>query len=113
MKNQHFEEAQAVKYTVLLQKDKTGYTATVPVLPGCKTKGTTEKETLEKIRVQIARTLSRTRAVTVEVDPPDSRALPHPWEFLAGIWRDDPSFADFLAEIEADRCSADAADEAA
>lgn len=100
-----------MKYTVLLQKDKAGYTAIVPVLPGCKTKGITERETLDKIRVQIARTLSRTKAVIVEVEPPAPGQLPHPWESIAGIWRDDPSFADFLAEIEADRRRMDTADE--
>ena len=91
-----------MRYTVLLQKNKDGYTATVPVLPGCRTKGPTEKETLEKIRAEIAETLSRTKAVTVEIDAPGATPSSHPWEQFAGIWKDDPTFEDLLTEIEAD-----------
>ena len=47
---------------------------------------------------------------TVEVEEtPKETAIPsnedsvHTWAKYAGMWKDDPSFDDFLAQIEADR----------
>lgn len=96
-----------MKYLVLLQKEETGYSATVPVLPGCKATGPTQEEALEKVRAQITRTLARTKAVTVEVEGPSSSFAEHPWLPFAGMWKDDPSFEDFLVEIAADRRAVD------
>jgi predicted RNase H-like HicB family nuclease len=102
-----------MKYLVLLQKEKTGFSATVPVLPGCRATGPTEEETLKKIRGQIARTLARTKAVAVEVEAPSFPAAEHPWTPFAGMWKDDPGFEDFLTEIAADRRAVDSQEEPA
>ncbi len=47
--------------------------------------------------------------MTIEVDLPHQ---PNPWIRLAGVYKDNPLFEDFLAEMEADRREL-AADEAA
>ncbi len=38
--------------------------------------------------------------MTIEVDLPHQ---PDPWVRLAGVYKDNPLFEDFLAEMEADR----------
>lgn len=90
-----------MKYTVLLQKEQDGYSATVPGLPQCRSRGTTEDEALDRIRAEIAAVLDRTKAVEVEV--PSTNGPLHPWRPFAGIWKHDPSFDSFLDEIKAER----------
>ena len=104
-----------MKYTVLLQKEKdnSGFTATAPILPGCQTKGATEQEALDNIRARIEETLSRTRVVSVEVEVPEAEGRKHSWETFAGMWKDDPSFDEFLSEIETERQKVDVEGETA
>lgn len=92
-----------MKYTVLLQKKNDAYIATVPVLPGCRSKGATEQEVLENIRVQITEMLSQAKLVSVEVGAPQAEDQIHPWKQFAGMWKGDPAFNDFLGEIESER----------
>ncbi len=90
-----------MKYSVLVHKEKDGYSVTVPGLPHCQSHAPTEEEALTKISLEIAETLRRTKTVEVEVSSPNGSA--HPWKTFAGIWQNDPSFNGFLAEIEAAR----------
>jgi len=99
-----------MKYLVILEKHDSAYTATVPALPGCYSQGISEEEALHNIRAAIAETLARVTITTVEVEetpkevviPPNEDSV-HTWAKYAGMWKDDPSFDDFLAQIEADR----------
>jgi len=97
-----------MKYVVLLEKHESVYTATVPALPGCQSQGKTEAEALNNIRTAIADTLARIKVATVEVQGPTARISDHPWARFSGMWKDDPTFDDFLAEIEAARHRLDA-----
>jgi len=99
-----------MQYLVILEKHDGAYTATVPALPGCCSQGISEEEALHNIRAAIAETLARVTIATVEVEEtPKEVAIPskgesvHTWAKYAGMWKDDPSFDDFLAQIEADR----------
>src|SRR5215475_14539102 len=104
------EVPQGMQYLVILEKHNGAYTATVPALPGCCSQGVSEEEALHNIRAAIAETLARVTITTVEVEEtPKEVAIPpkgdsvHTWAKYAGMWKDDPSFDDFLAQIEADR----------
>lgn len=91
-----------MKYTVLLQKEKDGYSVTVPGLPQCQSSGSTEEEALDRIRSEITDMLRHTKAVEVDVSSPNG--LSHPWQAFAGIWENDSSFDHFLKEIKTERC---------
>jgi len=104
------EVSHCMKYLVILEKHDGAYTANVPALPGCCSQGISEEDALHNIRVAIAETLARVTITTVEVEEtPQEVAIPpngdsvHTWAKYAGMWKDDPSFDDFLAQIEADR----------
>ncbi len=43
----------SIKYNVLLTKNKGGYTATVPALPGCISQGKNVEETLDHVKEAI------------------------------------------------------------
>ena len=104
------EVSQYMKYLVFLEKRDGVYTANVPALPDCCSQGVSEEEALHNIRAAIAETLARVTITTVEVEEaPKEVVIPskgdsiHTWAKYAGMWKDDPSFDDFLAQIEADR----------
>jgi predicted RNase H-like HicB family nuclease len=92
-----------MKYLVLLEKHDGVYTATVPALPGCRSQGVTEEEALQNVQAVIAELLSRVTVATVEVEAPPKGLSLHTWARFAGMWKDDPSFDDFLAQIEENR----------
>ena len=47
-------------YTVLLgPRDRGGYRATCPALPGCRAYGSTKKETIQNIKLSISHRLDR------------------------------------------------------
>ena len=92
-----------MKYLVFLEKHDGVYTATVPALPGCRSQGMTEEEALQNLQTVIAEFLSRVTVATVEVKAPPKGLSPHTWARFAGMWKDDPSFDDLLAQIEENR----------
>jgi hypothetical protein len=67
----------------------------------------TEEEALDHIHAAIADTHARIKVATVEVEGPLTGVSNHPWVKFSGMWKDDSTFDDFLAEIEADRRSPD------
>jgi hypothetical protein len=86
---------------VLVQSNpEKGYTATVIGWPDFVVEGTTKEEALESVRAELARRLATSEIVTLEFEPTNHE---HPWMKFAGMWKDDPTFDDFLAEIKAYR----------
>jgi predicted RNase H-like HicB family nuclease len=77
-----------------------GYTATVLGWPDLVVAAQTKEEALEKIRAELRRTLEKGEVISLQVEPVNGE---HPWMKFAGMWKDDPAFDDFLAEIKAYR----------
>lgn len=87
------------------QTDEQSYTATPLLFPDCVAVGQTRDEALERIREALGARLERGEIVSVEVDVPE-----HPLLKFAGMFKDDPNYEEFLAEIEAYRREVDARD---
>jgi predicted RNase H-like HicB family nuclease len=93
-------------YRVFLQQtEDDGYKATPFVFPDCVAVGKTRDEALTNLKVALNARLSQGEIVTVEVGEPE-----HPWLKGAGLFKDDPTYDDFLAEIEAYRREVDEAE---
>ena len=93
-------------YRVFLQHTADeGYKATPLVFPDCVAVGRTRDDALANLRAMLSLRLSQGEIVTVEVGEPE-----HPWSKGAGMFKDDPTYDDFLAEIEAYRREADEAE---
>lgn len=94
-----------MRYDVLLTKDpQNGYTARPLLAPEISVTGTTEAETLARVRAALAQFHSQSRIVQVEVPDTDD----DPWLRYAGMWKDDPDWDEFLADIEQFRREIDA-----
>ena len=91
-------------YDVLLTKDPlNGYTARSVLIPELIVTGASEAETIERIREALAKVQEQSRIVRVEVPDPED----DPWLRFAGMWKDDPDWEQFQANIKAFRESVD------
>jgi len=85
-------------YDVLVEKaGENGYTARVLAWPDCTVQAPTREEALRYIRTLILERLAKAEIVTLEIKPEE---VNHPWLPFAGMWADDPTFDDFVAEME-------------
>src|SRR6266852_2759100 len=93
-------------YRVFLQQmADDGYKATPLVFPDCVAVGNTRDEALANLKAALDARLSQGEIVTVEVGEPE-----HPWLKGAGMFKADPTFAEFLDEIETYRREVDEAE---
>jgi predicted RNase H-like HicB family nuclease len=86
-----------------------GYMAQVLAWPEMKLEATTREQALGLARTTIMQHLAQGEVVKVEIKPEE---LEHPWLKFAGTWADDPTFDDFVAEMERYRRELDAEYEA-
>jgi hypothetical protein len=86
------------------------YQATALAFPDCVSVGASRDEALEKAQCEIRARLAEGEVVSVEIDEPRQPATEeeHPWQKIIGIFADDPTYDDFLAEVEAFRRQVDA-----
>jgi hypothetical protein len=98
-----------MRYQVFVQShpDK-GYIATVLGICDCIAEGGTKEEAVAKVRATLTARLTQGEVVTIDVDVPVSDRARNPWLENFGRFKDDPTFDDFLAEIEAYRREVDA-----
>src|SRR5437764_12981405 len=93
-------------YRVFLQQTAVDhYRATPLAFPDCVAVGRTRDEALANLKAALDARLSQGEIVAVEVGEPG-----HPWLKGAGMFKDDPTYDDFLAEIEANRRVVDEAE---
>jgi predicted RNase H-like HicB family nuclease len=101
-----------MQYQVFVQKptDRT-FIASVVSLPNLTANGITEKEAIDRLKGILDAQFKHGRLVTIDIDVPSERSLDKsdPWITNMGIFQDDPTFDDFLAEINIYRNEIDAA----
>lgn len=89
-------------YDVLLTKESDNrYTARAMLLPNIVVSGTDESQVLNDLRIALANVEANSR--TVRLDVPSPKKPRDPWLEFAGIWKDEPDWDLFQAEIEAYR----------
>ena len=89
-------------YDVLLTKESDNrYTARAMLLPNIVVSGTDETKVLNDLRIALADVEANSRTVRLEVPLPKKPR--DPWLEFAGIWKDEPDWDLFQAEIEAYR----------
>lgn len=89
-----------MSYSVLLQKQAPeGYRATLMAWPGIEVKARTQEDALSKMRAAIARLMAEGEVVQLEV-PEVPPIISAPYQDTFGMFRDDPTFAEFLAAVE-------------
>ena len=89
---------------IFLQFAENRYKATPLVAPDCEGVGSSRDEALANVKAALAERFAEGELVTIDVGGAE-----HPWLAGAGMFRDDPTFEAFLAEMEAYRRQLDEA----
>ncbi len=102
-----------MQYQVFVQNptDRT-FMASVVGLPNLTANGITEKEAIDRLKGILDAQFKHGKLVTIDIDLPSERSLDKsdPWIANMGIFQDDPTFDDFLAEINTYRNEIDTAE---
>ena len=93
-------------YDILIQPQPGGtYRATVLGWPDLSAVGDSEQTVIERVRQALRERLAQSKVVRIEVGETVTKttAPDHLWLPFLGMWKDDPTFDDLLARIEAYR----------
>jgi len=72
-------------------------------LPKCVTEGKTSQEALKNAQEAVVEMLSHSEVVPIQIEPRSDIKTGNPWIDNFGCFQNDPTFDDFLAEMEAYR----------
>ncbi|WP_310488389.1 hypothetical protein, partial [Chamaesiphon sp. VAR_69_metabat_338] len=77
------------------------FMASVIGLPNLTANGMTEKEAIDKLKVILDAQFRNGKLVTIDIDIPSkvTEERNDPWIDNMGIFQDDPTFEDFLTEV--------------
>jgi predicted RNase H-like HicB family nuclease len=99
-----------MQYQVFVQNpaDRT-FLASVVGLPNLTANGITEKEAITKLKGILDAQFKNGKMVTINVDLPNEELIQisDPWIDNIGIFQDDPTFDEFLSEVNAYRDEVD------
>jgi predicted RNase H-like HicB family nuclease len=102
-----------MQYQVFVQNptDRT-FMASVVGLPNLTANGITEKEAIDRLKNILDAQFKNGKLVTIDIDVPSERSPEpiDPWIANMGIFQDDPTFDDFLAEVNTYRNEIDTAE---
>ena len=88
-----------MEHLVIVREDMPGrYTAEALGVPNVKGQGATEAEAIEQVKQSLAAWLASGKVVRVEVPLPGKTS--NPWVDHFGYAKDDPTFRDYLEELQ-------------
>lgn len=96
-------------YEIILRKKRDKYIARVREWPEVVSEENTREEAIEHLKEQLSAYLSQPPEV-LQIDLEPAKTSDHPWLRFAGMWADDPTWEDFVAEVEANRREIDETD---
>jgi predicted RNase H-like HicB family nuclease len=96
-------------YDVILRKKQNKYVARVRDWPEVIIEEDSREEAIAQIKAQLSEYLSQPPEV-IQIDLETVTHSGHPWVQFAGMWADDPTWDDFMVEVEAYRQEMDETD---
>ncbi|MGG6269868.1 type II toxin-antitoxin system HicB family antitoxin [Leptolyngbya sp. AN03gr2] len=98
-----------MQYQVFIQHPtEQRFVASIVNVPGVKAEGQTKEQAIANVKAMLESQLATGEFVTIEVEAQQPRQDDDPWIKHQGIFADDPTFDDFLAEMAAYRQQVDA-----
>ena len=99
----------ASTYKILVEQTADGQSsATVLELPNCQAIAITPQEAISQVQTRLTERLATAQIVSIQIPSPQTQ---NPWIEFAGIFKDDPDFADIAQAIRAERTSTENQDE--
>ena len=100
-----------MQYQVFIQNPTDHlFTASVVGLPEVRSNGTTEEEAIASLKGLLMAQFQSGKFVTIDLEVPTEGGIHQadPWLSNMGLFQDDPTFDDFLVEVETYRSEVDA-----
>lgn len=96
-------QSENLKLHILLERsNQESVIASVLELPSLKVEGESEEQALEELKKIISTRLENIKVIPIEIELPQNKARNH-WKKFAGIFRDDPDFAEIAESLRAER----------
>ncbi len=95
-------QSENLKLHILLERNNQDVTASVLELPSLKVEAKSEEQALEELKKIISTRLENIKVIPIEIELPQNKARNH-WKKFAGIFRDDPDFAEIAESLRAER----------
>lgn len=93
----------ASTYKILIEQTADGQSsATVLELPDCQVIAITPEEAMSQVQIRLTERLATAQIISIEIPAPQSQ---NPWIEFAGIFKDDPDFAEIAQAIRKERIS--------
>ena len=101
------------QYQVLVRSGPADlFLASVLGMEDCVGEGRTKEEAIAKAKAALVDRLARGEIVTIDVESNDTVSASNVWREQAGRFRDDPTFDEFVAEIQSKRRDLDSEESA-
>jgi predicted RNase H-like HicB family nuclease len=89
-----------MQYQVFVQnQSEQRYIASIVGIPNLTVEGKTEEEAIEKVKAALETQLAIGKFITIDISPNLPTPETDPWLKNLGLFADDPTFDDFLAEV--------------
>lgn len=89
---------------ILLERTEEGKTiASVLELPNCSVEEPTDEQAIESLKKLIAFRLEKIEVIPLEIQLSQTQQVAHPCLKFAGVFKDDPDFAEIVEELRAER----------
>ena len=77
--------------------------ASVLELPNCSVEEPTDEQAIESLKKLITFRLEKIEVISLEIEIPQFQHIEKPWMKFAGVFKDDPDFAEIVEELRAER----------
>jgi predicted RNase H-like HicB family nuclease len=97
-----------LKVNILLQeKEGGGAIASFLEIPAYRVEAATREQAIEALKQLMNQHLEKSEIIPLEISVPCTESPENPWIKFAGIFKDDPDFAEIAEELRAERLSDD------
>jgi predicted RNase H-like HicB family nuclease len=97
-------QSATLKLHILLKRNDEGNAiASVLELPNCQVEALTHEQAIEDLKKLLQTRLEITEIIPLEIQLPQAKQTENPWMKFAGVFKDDPVFAEIAESIRAER----------
>jgi hypothetical protein len=97
-----------LKFHILLDRsNQTKISASFLELPNCQVEASTQEEAIEKLNEILHTRLEKLDIIPVEIEWQTPKQPENPWVKFAGIFQDDPDFAEIAESLRKERLADD------
>lgn len=90
---------------ILLERTEEGkvIASVLEEIPNCRVEASTDEQAIENLKKIVTSYLEKIEVIPLEIEIPQTQQIENPWMKFAGVFKDDPDFAEIVEELRAER----------